>query len=187
MCAPDLVTGASPVSVPPVPDPPPPVSDPPVPDPHPPVSDPPVSDPPVIPVVDPSSVPQVNSSIPDGMANPIVIPVVHRPTWIDRVVNSPVGMELHLVRDSSKDGEDFVAKFWNHVGKPKVVYFKKGWFFFRFATTADMAMVLRGSTWSLGGYALVLKHWSPEISKELDTVSKVPVWAIAKFGPSVLV
>ncbi|KAK9671811.1 hypothetical protein RND81_12G056000 [Saponaria officinalis] len=223
----DQVVTSPPVLDPPDPPVPPPVLDPPVtvspvldplvPDPlvpGPPVPDPLVSDPPVVSgsasVVEPSSVPQGNSSIPHGGADPIVILVVNRPTWMDRVVNSPVGMELHLVHDISKDGEvlldaddikdkisywantlvgqfiggrsslskvqDFVAKFWNHVGKPKVVYFKKGWFFFRFATAEDMALVLRGSTWSLGGHALVLKHWSPEFSKELDTVSKVPVW-----------
>ncbi|KAK9733165.1 hypothetical protein RND81_04G048100 [Saponaria officinalis] len=122
--------------------------------------------------------PPVSSSIPNGEANPIVIPVVHRPTWMDRVANSPVGMELRLVSDTSKDGEvqDFVKKFWNHVEKPTVLYYKKGWFFFRFGKVEDLNVVLRGSTWSLGGHALILKHWSPQIVQELDTVSKVPVW-----------
>ncbi|XP_074271224.1 uncharacterized protein LOC141595151 [Silene latifolia] len=56
------------------------------------------------------------------------------------------------------------------------MYYKKGWFFFRFTKDQDLCTILRGSTWSLGSHSFVFKKWHPNISKELDTVSKVPVW-----------
>ncbi|XP_074300076.1 uncharacterized protein LOC141631281 [Silene latifolia] len=36
--------------------------------------------------------------------------------------------------------------------------------------------LVQGSTWSLGNHSLVMKRWTPQISKELDSVSRVPVW-----------
>ncbi|KAK9689888.1 hypothetical protein RND81_09G088400 [Saponaria officinalis] len=53
----------------------------------------------------PISIPLANSPIPNGNDDPIVIPRVHRPTWMDRVSNSPVGMELHHISDASREGE----------------------------------------------------------------------------------
>ncbi|KAK9755491.1 hypothetical protein RND81_01G029000 [Saponaria officinalis] len=111
---------------------------------------------------------QAESPIPNGGVDPVVIPAVHRPTWMDRVANSPVGIELHHVQDGSKDGEVVIEvadiqeeiEYWlNTFSKPE-----------------DLALVLRGSTRSLGGHALVLKVWSPRISSELETISRVPVW-----------
>ncbi|XP_074315117.1 uncharacterized protein LOC141651297 [Silene latifolia] len=132
-----------------------------------------------------------------------------KPTWAERLAKSPVGMELHMVKESSDSGvvidaediedeiaywantlvgqfiggkpsliqvKEFVGKNWNHVQKPEVLYYKKGWFFFRFPSEGDLCTVLRGSTWSLGNHSLVLKRWTPQISKELDSVSRVPVW-----------
>ncbi|XP_074299427.1 uncharacterized protein LOC141630522 [Silene latifolia] len=73
---------------------------------------------------------------------------------------------------------DFVQKHWNHVSKPDVLYFKKGWFYFRFEKFEDMQTVMRGGCWNLNNSMLVLKTWHPNFRRELDFVSVVPVWIL---------
>ncbi|XP_074305712.1 uncharacterized protein LOC141640934 [Silene latifolia] len=74
--------------------------------------------------------------------------------------------------------KEFVSKNWNQVSKPEVLYYKKGWFYFRFNKQEDMQQILRGSSWNLGGHSLILKQWTPNFPTELDKISKVLVWII---------
>ncbi|XP_074277954.1 uncharacterized protein LOC141601559 [Silene latifolia] len=73
---------------------------------------------------------------------------------------------------------EFVTKHWTQVSKPEVLYFKKGWFYFRFDKQEEMQTILRGNAWSLGGHSLILKQWTPHFPRELDNISKVPVWIL---------
>ncbi|XP_074288965.1 uncharacterized protein LOC141614110 [Silene latifolia] len=91
--------------------------------------------------------------------------------WSNTLVGQFLGGKPSLVQV-----REFVSKSWNHVTKPEVLYYKKGWFYFRFHSEKDLCTILRGSTWSLGNHSLVMKRWTPQISKELDSVSRVPVW-----------
>ncbi|XP_074298716.1 uncharacterized protein LOC141629641 [Silene latifolia] len=75
-------------------------------------------------------------------------------------------------------GKDFVTKHWNHVSKPSVLYFKNGWFYFRFSPVEDMNTILRGPPWNLNGHSLLLKQWTPTFPTQLHNISKVPVWVL---------
>ncbi|XP_074301316.1 uncharacterized protein LOC141632694 [Silene latifolia] len=72
----------------------------------------------------------------------------------------------------------FVLKYWGKFAKPVVQYFRKGWFSFRFSNSEEMNAVLKNGPWKIGSNSLVLKHWSPMFSCEMETISKVPVWVL---------
>ncbi|XP_074277354.1 uncharacterized protein LOC141600992 [Silene latifolia] len=73
---------------------------------------------------------------------------------------------------------DFVSKHWASIASPVVQYYKKGWFSFRFTSEAEMNMVLQKGPWKIGSSSLILKHWSPSFSFEMERVSWVPVWVL---------
>ncbi|XP_074313972.1 uncharacterized protein LOC141649175 [Silene latifolia] len=76
--------------------------------------------------------------------------------------------------------QDFVSKNWGKIASPVVQYFQKGWFSFRFETQEAMDDVLRKGPWMVGANSLVLKHWSPSSSYEMDRVAKVTVWVLLR-------
>ncbi|XP_074265658.1 uncharacterized protein LOC141588102 [Silene latifolia] len=71
--------------------------------------------------------------------------------------------------------QGFVSKYWGKFAAPVVQYFRKGWFSFRFSSHEEMNVVLKKGPWKIGGNSLVLKHWSPMFSFEMEKVSRVPV------------
>ncbi|KAK9733140.1 hypothetical protein RND81_04G046300 [Saponaria officinalis] len=139
----------------------------------------------VVPVTEPGPIPVV-VLVTEPRPIPVIvptIPVVNRPNWVDRIANSPVGMELRPIRDEAKDREVIIElddikdeiDYWKSTlvgqfigGKPSLVQVQE--FVSKYCNHVKKPPVL------LGGHALILKQWNPQILKELDTVSRVPVW-----------
>ncbi|KAL9235893.1 hypothetical protein vseg_010624 [Gypsophila vaccaria] len=90
--------------------------------------------------------------------------------WSTTLVGFVLGRRVSLAQLQS-----LVYKHWNHINDPDVLYFAKGWYYFRFQSQEDMDNILQGPSWNVSGYPLFFKVWSPIVSPELDTVSVVPV------------
>ncbi|KAL9238950.1 hypothetical protein vseg_013315 [Gypsophila vaccaria] len=93
--------------------------------------------------------------------------------WSTTLVGSLLGRRVSLAQLQS-----LVHKHWNHIAAPDVLYFSKGWYYFRFQSHEDMENILQAPSWSVSGYPIIFKVWSPIVSQELDTVSVVPVWVL---------
>ncbi|KAL9233004.1 hypothetical protein vseg_008050 [Gypsophila vaccaria] len=74
--------------------------------------------------------------------------------------------------------EGLVHKNWNHVTAPDILYFSRGWFYFRFANLEDMNSIIQGNSWNVNGFPLIFKKWAPNISSQLDDITTVPVWVL---------
>ncbi|KAK9666724.1 hypothetical protein RND81_14G206500 [Saponaria officinalis] len=70
-----------------------------------------------------------------------------------------------------------VLKHWNHVSSPEILYFSRGWFYFRFQSKEDMKNI-QSEAWNVNGFPLVFKAWSPTVAEELEVVTHVPVWVL---------
>ncbi|XP_074299345.1 uncharacterized protein LOC141630421 [Silene latifolia] len=73
--------------------------------------------------------------------------------------------------------DTLVGKNWNHITTLQILYFAKGWYYFRFLCEEDMNKIKHDS-WNLNGFPLVFKDWSPTIVEELTQVSVVPIWVL---------
>ncbi|KAL9230928.1 hypothetical protein vseg_006216 [Gypsophila vaccaria] len=93
--------------------------------------------------------------------------------WGTALVGTVLGRRVNLAQLHS-----LVHKHWNHVSAPDVMYFSRGWFYFRFENTENMNTILHGPTWNLNGYPPLFKPWSHTISHELEAVSLVPTWVL---------
>ncbi|XP_074266719.1 uncharacterized protein LOC141590000 [Silene latifolia] len=81
-------------------------------------------------------------------------------------------------KPSLKTIQDYVSAHWGTIGTPIVQYFRSGWFSFRFSSEEEMSNVLRKGPWKVGSNSLILKHWSPSFSLEMERVARVPVWIL---------
>ncbi|XP_074298625.1 uncharacterized protein LOC141629543 [Silene latifolia] len=70
-----------------------------------------------------------------------------------------------------------VAKHWGHITTPEILYFSRGWFYFRFLCKEDMVSI-QTESWNLNGFPLVFKSWSPTVAAELDVMTTVPIWVL---------
>ncbi|XP_074277298.1 uncharacterized protein LOC141600940 [Silene latifolia] len=97
--------------------------------------------------------------------------------WQTTLVGTVLGKQSTLVQI-----ESLVFKYWTHITTPEIMYFAKGWYYFRFASAEDMNKI-RSDTWNVNGFPLVFKPWSPTIIDELN-VSHVPVprWVASAIG-----
>ncbi|KAL9247574.1 hypothetical protein vseg_020992 [Gypsophila vaccaria] len=93
--------------------------------------------------------------------------------WGTTLVGTVLGRRVSLAQLNS-----LVHKHWNHVSPPNVLYFSRGWFYFRFDTVEDMHTILHGPAWNLNGYPLLFKPWSPTVSHDIEAVSLVPAWVL---------
>lgn len=93
--------------------------------------------------------------------------------WKSTLVGSFVGVKPTLTAVKTH-----VEQLWNHVAKPEVLYYKRGWFYFKFATIEDSHTILHGGPWIMGNSSLILKEWSPDFHDTLDSIKIVPVWII---------
>ncbi|XP_074306119.1 uncharacterized protein LOC141641351 [Silene latifolia] len=91
--------------------------------------------------------------------------------WKTTLVGTVLGRSSTLAQIQS-----LVLKSWSHITTPEILYFAKGWYYFRFASTEDMEKV-RSNVWNLNGYPMVFKPWSPTVVEELN-VTHVPVWVL---------
>lgn len=93
--------------------------------------------------------------------------------WKCTLVGSFIGTKHSLTSVQS-----YVKQFWNHVSVPDVLYFKKGWFYFKFANKEDCLSVFHGGPWVFGNSTLILKEWSPDFCAQMESVKVVPVWTL---------
>ncbi|XP_074314673.1 uncharacterized protein LOC141649902 [Silene latifolia] len=91
--------------------------------------------------------------------------------WQTTLVGTVLGRQSTLVQI-----ESLVSKYWTHITTPKILYFAKGWYYFRFASAEDMEKI-RSDTWNVNGFPLVFNPWSPTVVDELN-VTHVPVWVL---------
>lgn len=93
--------------------------------------------------------------------------------WQFTLVGSFLG-----TRHSLSSVQNYAKQFWNHIRVPTVLYFKKGWFYFKFDNEADCLNILHGGPWVFGSSTLILKQWTPDFCSHLDTLKVVPVWTL---------
>ncbi|XP_074293049.1 uncharacterized protein LOC141619947 [Silene latifolia] len=89
--------------------------------------------------------------------------------WRNTLVGTVMGRQTTLDHMQS-----LVTKSWNHVVTPEVLYFAKGWFYFRFASEEDCEKIMNDS-WNMNGFPLILKNWSTTVVEELHAAPLVPV------------
>ncbi|XP_074271433.1 uncharacterized protein LOC141595368 [Silene latifolia] len=92
--------------------------------------------------------------------------------WRNTLVGTVLGRQTTLAHM-----ESLIAKSWNHVSAPEVLYFSKGWFYFRFQNEEDCTTIINDS-WNMNGFPLILKHWSTTVVEELHAVSVMPIWVL---------
>ncbi|KAK9725294.1 hypothetical protein RND81_05G134400 [Saponaria officinalis] len=92
--------------------------------------------------------------------------------WSTTLVGTVMGRKTSIA-----ELEGLVSKHWNHVTSHEILYFSRGWYYFRFYTKEDMESI-QSEAWNLNGYPLVFKDWSPTVAGELDAVTHVPVWVL---------
>ncbi|KAK9665887.1 hypothetical protein RND81_14G143200 [Saponaria officinalis] len=93
--------------------------------------------------------------------------------WANTLVGFVLGGNPHVNAMS-----EFTAKHWNHVARPQILFHSKGWFFFKFASKADMEVILKGGPWNFKTRQLILKPWTTSFSFVKERVSTVPVWVL---------
>lgn len=93
--------------------------------------------------------------------------------WETTLVGSFLGS-----RHSISSVRAYVKQYWNSVVCPEVLYYKKGWFYFKFETEEDCLLVLQEGPWVFGNSSLILKKWTPDFCPQLESVTVVPVWTL---------
>lgn len=93
--------------------------------------------------------------------------------WSTTLVGNFYGAKPNL-----KSVESYVTRNWNSVQKPEVLYYKKGWYFFKFANEEDKLKIFRGGPWSWGNSVLILKEWAPNFDVSLNTMTHLPIWVL---------
>lgn len=93
--------------------------------------------------------------------------------WKHTLVGAFIGSRHNLTGVQS-----YVKQFWNSVTTPEVLYFKKGWYYFKFANETDCLSILHGGPWIFGNSTLLLKQWTPDFCSHLDSVKVIPVWTL---------
>lgn len=93
--------------------------------------------------------------------------------WSTTLVGSFIG-----TKHSLSSVRTYVKQFWNAVSPPDVLYYKKGWFYFKFASEEDCLTILHGGPWVFGNSSLILKKWSPDFCSQLESIRVVPVWTL---------
>ncbi|XP_074292942.1 uncharacterized protein LOC141619817 [Silene latifolia] len=92
--------------------------------------------------------------------------------WSCTLVGTVMGKQTSIAELNA-----LVSKHWSHITSPEILYFSKGWYYFRFLDSEDMARI-QSESWNVNGFPLVFKPWSPTVAEELDAVSTVPVWVL---------
>ncbi|XP_074289449.1 uncharacterized protein LOC141614601 [Silene latifolia] len=92
--------------------------------------------------------------------------------WSTTLVGTVMGKQTSIVELNS-----LVSKNWNHITTPEILYFSRGWYYFRFLTKKDMTAV-QADSWNVNGYPLVFKSWSPTVAEELAEITTVPIWVL---------
>ncbi|XP_074291304.1 uncharacterized protein LOC141618086 [Silene latifolia] len=64
-----------------------------------------------------------------------------------------------------------VGKHWNHITTPEILYFSRGWYYFRFLSKEDMASV-QAESWNINGYPLVASFVGTPICADETTTNK---------------
>ncbi|XP_074266829.1 uncharacterized protein LOC141590117 [Silene latifolia] len=115
------------------------------------------------------------SYVPSEANSPVIIDeediVKEVEYWQTTLVGTVLGKQSTLVQI-----ETLVSKYWTHITTPEIMYFSKGWYYFRFASVEDMQKI-RSDTWNVNGFPLVFKPWSPTVIDELN-ITHVPVWVL---------
>lgn len=72
---------------------------------------------------------------------------------------------------------------WRLEGEFQVVDIGNGYFLFRFSKQADYKQVLMEGPWSIGGYCIIVRQWTPYFWADKDTVDKVTTWVRLPYLP----
>ena len=114
--------------------------------------------------------PRMEDSIP-VVAPPPEVEEEGSKKWADCLVGNLLDSKLPFAVVRS-----IIQKIWARFGLLDVIPHGDGFFIFRFSQPSAAKDVLEGGPWLISGRHLFLRWWSPGLSWQKESVSKVPVW-----------